>query len=397
LRADGIPSAETAIPSLSWSEVDAAKGVAILDMMATQSRTNYEKIRTWLGTYTVQSVLLMRKEEIPGKPDMPGGVFLSAEFDVDFVADMATSRIFRSTESHTFNWISRENGSRLDIPSKESYGERSLVTREHYVRFDPNNVISSLDVLPDHPDAQNKRIGYVDVKELADRQNGQDLLDPRSFYGNSFGRMFWEYFEGYKSEVSSPEVTARVFESDGPGGKWYRICRPYNDVKYGKTFAIFIVSPESGFNPVRYISAVDIDGAKPQQERRLAWTKCDEIYVPQTAGMFIYEDPGSDKVTYHRQAILKQCKLNEELASDQFEYRALGMKDGDVLVDNIKKVVYMIRDGKAKDLGAFGDKYASVEKWTWGRKEVAIASMALALLLLVLVCHRRMDAARRAA
>ena len=53
-------------PALNWTEVEPSARNAILDMLVSQLQGNYERIRTWMGKYSIQQDELVSESFVAG-------------------------------------------------------------------------------------------------------------------------------------------------------------------------------------------------------------------------------------------------------------------------------------------------------------------------------------------
>ncbi len=85
------------------------------------------------------------------------------------------------------------------------------------------------------------------------------------------------------------------------------------------------------------------------------------------------------------------CILNRPLDSHQFDYAALGLEDGDIIVDKIENIVYLWGNGQPEKLGIVGEKYeppvsesvkgGTTRKWLFVAANVAVLTLFIAYAL----------------
>jgi hypothetical protein len=76
------------------------------------------------------------------------------------------------------------------------------------------------------------------------------------------------------------------------------------------------------------------------------------IYMPSKIKEAGYEVPGGP-VPREWESKLSDCILNQPLEPHQFDHRGLGMQDGDLIIDEVKRIGYIIKDGKPVKLADF--------------------------------------------
>ena len=113
-------------------------------------------------------------------------------------------------------------------------------------------------------------------------------------------------------------------------------------------------SPRAGFNPVGYVTTADKPAGKVMSRVEWEWTVIDGIFVPSRIKEAGYEIPGGSP-SRRRESKLENCVLNQPLDAHQFDHAGLGMADGDLIIDEAKRVGYIIKDGEPVKLGDFVD------------------------------------------
>ena len=76
----------------------------------------------------------------------------------------------------------------------------------------------------------------------------------------------------------------------------------------------------------------------------MEWTKIDGIYVPSKILEAGYAVAGEDP-TREREAKLADCVLNQALDPHQFDPTALGLADGDLIIDEASGETDIVRTG----------------------------------------------------
>ena len=134
----------TVVPrDLAWSEVPPAEWVQVLDMLAARSKANFEKIKTWKGTYRLLQRVLLDKKFLASFPMAPKKVeplIQEVDFTMSFALDTASGNIYRDRETR---------GSRCLRPGTNEPAKgpdlapdtRSIVTADQSLEFDPENFV----------------------------------------------------------------------------------------------------------------------------------------------------------------------------------------------------------------------------------------------------------------
>lgn len=392
-----------------WRELVLPARIKALDMVVDQTKGNYEKLRTWQGTYRVHLKQYLPKgfarEHLStgGVAGETSALWQEFDFTLRFAIEMASDSLYRSKETSRMRWIRDGSNETITIPNTSPVDERSIVTPEHYLHFDPKSIWPGFANVPDHPEARNKHTAFRDIRNLADRQVGGDLPDPRMFFsltgGMNFDKQIGRLLQAMKGDMGddlkkkSNELLS-VYEATGSGGAWYRLDEMFiSGPNSGTTISAYmtaIFSPAAGFNPVSLTMAKDKAGEHPERLILWRWKMFDGIFVPEKVKESIYsEDTG--KLVYQREMDLQECSINGTIEPSRFSYKGLGLKDGDLVMDNIDKACYIIKGEKPKKLANYGEKYtppglgfgAHLPQW-----KLALCSVLLILLIVIFIARQ---------
>ena len=353
---------------LKWTDVAPDQRLQTLDYIAGQTRINFEQIRTWKGTYAYKAGQLLSGNQVPpvfknGLPMQNVGALLQ-EFDcrMDFAIDMASGNVYRDKRTSAMNFVNPGTKEVVDIPNAGAFDSRSIVTKEQYIYFDPYER-ATYGYLQHLPEAHNKRMARRSDLRRAMNSHFGDMMDPRLFFTFDTGNKSWLHLELIAGALSGKngDKTRRMVEerfslaqADGPGGRWY--ChQQWFDMGKGPTlWSTAFWSPRAGFNPVGYVTTFDKPDGKVSTKVEWEWTVIDGIYVPSRIKEIVCEVPGGNP-SRERESKLENCVLNQPLDPHQFDHAGLGMADGDLIIDEQKRVGYIIKDGEPVKLGDFVD------------------------------------------
>ncbi|WP_406699717.1 sigma-70 family RNA polymerase sigma factor [Singulisphaera sp. Ch08] len=368
------PPSETGPPplNLTWTEIAPTERLQIIEQLATQSKGNYEKIKTWQGTYSYVlrqrlnerfvTELLAGAQRLAQKPPPPAKAeALMQEFDsvLTFAIDLGSDAIYRDLATKRMRFLRIGTDEEVKIPNVGTSDHRSIVTPKSYFVFPPKERATSA-FLPDHPEAQMKRRAeHFPVQEARSREAG--VPDPRAFFKFDAGNSFWTlqelYARAFRGELGAEqkkgvEQRLNVGQADGPGGRWYRQQMGLGDQNGAMLWITTLWSPQAGYNPVSMVVALDQPDGKLQSRIEWTWKLLDGIYVPATIKELVYESGGLSK---DQQTTLKECALNRPLAPHQFDERGLGLSDGDLVLNHLERVAYIIKGGEPVKLANFGE------------------------------------------
>ena len=249
----------------------------------------------------------------------------------------------------------------VDIPNVGVIDTRSIVTRDRYIYFWPDQqaTYAYLDHLPE---ARNKRMARRGNMRRMGSHFG-DMMDPRAFFTFDTGNKTWANLEliagalrGKNGEKNRRMAEERfsLAQADGPDGRWYCHQQWFGAGKGSSMWATAFWSPRAGFNPVGYVTADEKPDGKVSTRVEWEWTVIDGIHVPSRIKEEGYEVPGGPP-SRERESKLSDCILNRPLDPHQFDHAGLGLADGDLIVDEVERVGYIIKDGEPVKLGDFID------------------------------------------
>ncbi|MDR3618041.1 MAG: sigma-70 family RNA polymerase sigma factor [Paludisphaera borealis] len=371
------PPPETGPPpqDLTWTDVAPDEKLRVIEQLAAQSRGNYEKIKTWKGIYSyvlkqylndqfvaqlIAGAQLSAGRTAPqGKPEG-----LMQEFDsaLTFAIDVGTDAIYRDVETSRMRFLKLGTDEEVKIQNVAPADHRSIVTPNSYLFFHPKERATTV-FLPDHPDAQMKRrVERFPAREAQVREGGS--VDPRAFFkfdpGNSFWTGFELYARAFRGELGAEqknvvEQRLKISKADGPGGTWYRNQMGFTGGSGPMRWVTRVWSPQAGYNPVSSVSTLDKPDGKIQFRIDWQWKLIDGVYLPSTIKESDYRGPDG-RSSREQLTKLKECVLNQPLAPHQFDEGGLGLNDGDLILNHLERIAYIIRDGKSVKLADFGDR-----------------------------------------
>jgi hypothetical protein len=377
---------------LDWRPVQTHSRMEIIEFLQKQTKGNYEQIRTWEVTYAIRQ-REYASEEYMSKSlghKFTGNAVKEFSSTMKVVIDVNAAAAFRSKQKPTLKFQSEDANEEIKVPDVKPVAWNSVVTAEHFVHFDPNSrVPEGLAVLPNDPKAFNKRVAFRDPAKEGDSQGLGELMDPRDFFGCSPIRKFWEDLAVYQALVRMEPDKKRIEElytleeAVKDGVTWYR-------EKWKKTGFTIIWNPHYGYNAQSCICSRDPEGKNVLSSLEWKWKMVDNIYVPS----YVKQRSGKGrdgKFHYEREVEMLECVLNRPLDPHQFNYKGLGLEDGDLVVDNTENVVNIMEGGKLVKLGVFGEKYEAPRpvKGSGSRKLLLVAvNVAVLVIFVGLVMYR---------
>jgi RNA polymerase sigma factor (sigma-70 family) len=354
--------------NLKWTAISPDRRLETIELIAARTRANYERIKTWKGTYSNRMENRLNGDQLPprfknGLPvQNPGPLIRQTDGRTDFAIDMASGNIYRDKRTSDITFVKLGTDEVEDLPDVAANDFRSILTNDQYIKFIPSEQ-ATYAYLAYLPEANNKRLAR---RFTGDRMQMEihlfDLIDPRDFFGIDSYYKTWTLFEMVADALRGKkggdlermaEEQFHLAQADGPGGRWY--CHQQVDSGGGSSMRVTeFWSPRAGFNIVGYVFAEDKPDGKPTTKIEWDWMALDGIYVPSRIKKWGWQIPGGD-LSMERETKLSNCVLNQPLDPHQFDHAGLGMADGDLIIDEQKRVGYIIKDGEPVKLGDFVD------------------------------------------
>jgi len=366
LKAAQIPD------NITWHTVAPSARAAILEFLMIQSRGNYEKIRSLQASYEVLIEHYVSPDYVKSfgsrvPRDISQELIAHFEKTLRVAIDMESNSIFRQYNTTRFQLLTTDSKKPVVIPDVWPVDNCSIVTTKDYKYFNPKMSPATHAVVMNHPKGKNKRFAFRVPAEQAHNQEYGDLIDPRNFYCCARTQKAWEELQVYLTvlkgekgfEQQQKADQLKIDQADYKGNTWYRLSLPVAS-KDGSTITFTSIwSSLAGFNPVN-LSVLRRDNIREAiiRTKLWKWATVDGIFIP----VFFHEswvtDISNNMHTYNLTVTQKKCVLNAPLDPKQFDYSALGLKNGDLILDDIEQTAYIIdENGQVKHLAAYNEKY----------------------------------------
>jgi hypothetical protein len=389
----------------TWRAVSQAAREQALEFLSGQVQSNYEKIATWTGNYSVHQeeympADFMRRVQSGGQVNSTQALIAEREATFRFAIDIKSDSIFRDYATARFQMLTADAARKpIVVPNFAPNDTRSVVTRDDYIYFDYNAEPATLSVADTHPEARNRRSAHRVPVEETRKQSKGDLMDPRLFYHCAMNNTSWGELEFYLSvlrgqrgpqEKDLLDKVLTIEEAAGEGGAWYRIrTRMPGGVVALITTTVWC--PLAAFNPIS-LAAVEEKAVDPSIGRFVTWQwrSVDGVFVPAFVKEVVREKDRGGANSYLRIAELKECSLNSSIPPSAFTVKGLNLAVGDLLADEIEGAVFQVDSGgQIKKLANFNERYVPPldlghvgTKWVFVVGNIAILAIAVALLAL---------------
>lgn len=402
----GVAEIRSVPMNLSWTQVDQSRRPEILELLLTQTKGNFEKIRTWQGSYSFQVMQYLSPafvaDSFSNRLPTDQNIALRQEltFDLGFAIDVTGNRLFLKRTSQPIRYLQVSSDMEVVIPGTSLSNMNSVVTEEQYLYVYPDQK-ATYAVLPDHPEARRKRAAHKVPREQAEGNERGDVQDPRNFFRGMNDKFVWGNLDAFLSALRDPKghpnksAEGMVIDQADDGGQfWYRLRNPLENADGSTTTLTSIWSPHAGYNLVQLTFSAKDAAKPPARILELRWKPFNDIFIPSTVRE-VWRLESTGVITFQRDATLKQCSVNDPIKPDQFDYRGLGLVDGDLVLDEIEEVVYKIEQGEPVKLANFGEGYVppigerlakNAPSFRW---LMIAATLAIIAVLLVLIWRRR--------
>ena len=346
-----------AVPKdLTWTLVPPGERVRVLEMLAARSKANYEKIKTWSGSYHYLYREQLDAKFLASLPAMRGKVeplIYEHDFHVDFAVDTALGSIYRETTTRKSRYFKVASNEPAEGPGSIA-DARSIVTSNEYLVFSRDYSIPSF--VPGPPGKRNRH--YAVSRPVKEARDELFRTDPREFYLENSAVLYapgredglWSRADGeatiLRGEAGEFGKTLTISQAEGPGGLWY--WEQNGKPGPGELYNIRVWSPQAGYNPVLDYSSYDKPDGRLGHRIEWQWTRFDDTYLPAAYKQISFLDDGT--LSTQCDATLEECALNKPLRPHQFDYEGLGLVDGDEIHSLEGGDDYLITNGQLQKI-----------------------------------------------
>ncbi len=323
-----------------------------LDTAAVLIEANYENISTWQGEMSIKEDdylygEMCRNLQIPeddpaySSKSIRRSVSASSKFAVDIRINKLYTELIPVVKFKALD-LNR------DVDVKERYSPViSIVNSDEYLNYQPNHTYGY------EREINGKWVGRKAFRWPVKRVKGEQwghVRDPRKYFFNG-NRAIWEELSALRNHITNPSP-------DIPEGKAPQISITTENIDgHTKTHIKggFYGSPDcTGCeNSFVYItmtldSAVDLNLVRREVTRKngktlqtldITYEKIGDVYVPKTIHFIIFSS-SDGKIRFDSQITFTKSILNAPIPTETFNYSNLGLKDGDLFIDEILNKEY---------------------------------------------------------
>jgi hypothetical protein len=284
-----------------------------------------------------------------------GNMFQKINSLFTIASDRTAHKTFRSHRIQEQAFFS--NGQKIDVQNAASVDTNSILTASEYLFSVDKEILPTVPELPGFPDAENRRTAWREPPEKSKNRGLFDMVDPcehLTWGGWTALPICLEALEG-KHGKKAKELMENIclFSAfDEKKQQWFRLNQLWKGSDEIIDLDIFW-NQEAGFLPV---CQMQTNGQhRLISLKQVRWKKVDQIFFPVEMSAAVFPN-GDGKLSYRRNMSVNEMEVNKPIDSKVFSYSALGLGDGDVLVDRIKQRIYTIQDDKPVFLAKFYEK-----------------------------------------
>lgn len=317
--------------------IDSTKTPVILDMLASITRANFEKIKTWEGRGIYENINTIRGERAAeylskysdAEPnELPDEIQRIINCTIEFKCDMESSRYFclmdylkppayqdsRNNATYLLDW---------------GPGEIAFIdTPEHQIRISPESW--SKDHVIKKKCARKQIAGTIDITDPRNVFNWgiRTLWLTLSLFSQSLQTSGIETYGIVLKENSAGDHIIYRLEISMPGKNW--------------PFSILVFDSAAGFNPVYIENRYEEDGSL-RSEKTVLFTAVQDVFLPARWEMSQYFPDGG--LMRREICTIEEQQINAAIPDSTFSELTY-LKEGDQIRDEIRNKRYTIQDGK---------------------------------------------------
>jgi hypothetical protein len=397
-----LPAGEESLVLLptNWQPIPQEKHIETLQFLDEILKSNAKQIKTiktFSGTYLVSiedeinsnmAKTVLSSENKNNKPITQEGSFppkltRKLDYQFNFVSDNAPNRVFRSVKNIKQEFFS--NGQPTKVTEMSSPGANSITTSSDFVYLEEQFKINRIKEFPDYQDEINKVAYRVPFEQGTANIGRSAVLTPFEFLEPDRWPITLDYYipvlkgKGGQENQQYVQKNNMLFQTEDENQqKWFRyqIVVPKSS-KGNRVECNVFWNQQSNFLPVCAIQTRDKQIFSSIQ---VQWDKRDHVFIPIISSNVYFMDDG--RLSVRQKMTMQEMQINKPIDSKQFSYSALGLSDGDILVDQIKQQVFTIQNDKPVYLAKFYETYQTAHEQSFNRGRMAIMLLGFALIVL---------------
>jgi hypothetical protein len=323
---------------IEYKKVENDQFKDILLTISDTTRDNYDKIRTWQGTasleisdiyYDEHAVEKMKEYVKEDTADNPKKLKKVSQGDNQFKLDLVNDRIYKIMNRSKPIWFQ-------NIDSGRIYNMKPDIIEMVTIKTPSKRVQSGI--------ISKTKDGVV-LEKRAEKYSspnspyGGKEFDPREFF--YIGLPVQELLSKHSQVIGKDGFGTVIEEGESADGLVYRVKLSYFDsikLEYIITF-----SKNAGFNPV-YAEVYENDLLCSKITTK--FDKIDGIYVPVDRYQLNY-DKADGRLREERKVTFSGVKINKTILEETFSDENCGLREGEKLIDHTNnKKEFILKAGK---------------------------------------------------
>lgn len=345
----------------SVRELSDTEALSVLDELATIAANNYSKLVTLRAEYNIEDRVILREEmlkklqyEVPAAP----GPWERSDTGVVTVRfDAVKDSIFTEIQMKQSILSKDAHGNTMDHKLPVTTPERAIVTPSHFYYFRFDEQYGDFREVP-AMQGQIGRVAFRDPVEEADRRRHASVVDPRDFFG--YAGVLWADHLRMIAELLRKERDGTVGKPEGAPDRVISV-RSIGEAEghvYRVAFTMWKSIAGAGSGGARFelrfpktsgylcgSSGGSLENAGYFQMAGWEYKDVEGVKIPSKI-VRTAMNPKDGSVTNNRVLVLKACQVNDGLRDADIGLEALGLKDGERLLDRVEEVCYKYRGGR---------------------------------------------------
>ncbi len=326
--------------------------VATMRMLEAKLRANYEQIKTWSGAYELKE----------GSKERSNNSWVERKILVQYAIDMRHNRLFTTYEQAGTETVTNLGTKKVrQIPVAFPFTERYVLTGEHWLKSTPAPGKNETENATGMHLSRGKGVNSAYRKkrdEANEYMTYSSVVDPRRFFCES-EIPFWDFLrmDSEWLEAGKP-LPMKIGEARSKSGVNYSLTQEYRpggaESTAKPTVGVSLFDSAAGYQVTS--DRITRPDGKTESESEWKYTLVSGVYLPQRYHLRKYLESG--ELELEREFTSVDAKLNEPIAEDRFGWNALGLQEGDQILDEIDSATFRYHDGKVIPAAEYIDKSA---------------------------------------
>ncbi|MDR1477986.1 MAG: hypothetical protein LBJ00_03500 [Planctomycetaceae bacterium] len=367
----------------------------VFKMIGNQSKSNYEKIKTWQGEYEIEETNYSGKiaEDFAKSIEavLPPDFCIVQKGMFRFFIDIRKDCLFVDYKQDAVS-INEVSGTPIVLNKKsqkllkDNYLKHQItvINPKEVLTFEKKELLASFPELGDRDDRVG-RVAFRRIRTPYAVKTIANFVDPRSFF--TFGdNQFWDFCLKVSSKerplyVKSETNESRVYLRRSANGNQNRYQIYLDFVGRSNLVFEYIVDGSASFNVTFYANghgSVE-KGYVPITKQHCEYSKISDIFLPSVFEYSVGETKYPNVLMLTRKLKLLNAVVNQPVPKELFNIESLGLDDGDRLKDEIKNQLFELVDKEIVPVN-------SVKKNSGNRQGVAtVARLIFIVVGIVLI------------